>query len=276
VRIRKVAGVLIGAAVTFAMAAPAAAQDKTLATASVGYLYFHGATTGLDVGSINSSTSIPNPSGTKAYSKGFLLAATGRINDILSGVVEVGASFDPSNGHYLSGSQITTALGVNACAPVPPEIISRSCALSQIDAHGSMKIWNINTGMRFGTGSGKKWEAFGQFLVGWQRRAGQFLITDMRTAVTNGVTSTLQGTQIPFTNPATNTGSANNDGLNLQPGGGMDFWFSHKMGVRVQGDFERIKADTTVPTQVLGNSLPSRWTNNARFAISLVFQGVKK
>lgn len=263
-RIRKVAGVLIGIAALFVLAAPAAAQDKMLANAGVGYLYFHGATTTVD-----------SASGTKSYPKGFMFSAAGRIHDRLSGVVEFGASFDSSLGGTIPGVQIATGVVPAPCSPVP------SCALTQVDAHGSMKIWNLNTGIRFGTGSGKKWEAFGQFLIGWQRRSGQFYYTDptpaeLLAAAAAKPPRTPQGTRIPGTNPATETGSVANDGLNLQPGGGMDFWFTKKMGVRFQGDYERIKADTALEKFFQSNQVPSRWTNNYRFVVSVVFQGVKK
>jgi len=245
VRIRKVAGVLIGAAVMFAMAAPAAAQDKTLANASVGYLYFHGAT----IGGLQPAN--------KSYTKGLLLSAAGRIHDKISGLVEISAVFDPQLGTNVPG------LASRTCTPQP------SCALSQADAHGALRVYDVGTGLRFGSGSGKKLEFFGQFILAWQRRSGKFISTD-------GDTSIPQGTRIGGTNPATNTGSTANDGLNIQPGAGIDFWLTKKVGVRIQGDYEKVKADTALPAQTLSNSVPSRWTNNSRVVVSLVFQGVKK
>ena len=240
-RIRKVAGVLIGVAVLFAMAAPAAAQDKMLANAGIGYLYFHGATSC----GTGCTSNLP---ATKGYSKGFALTAAGRIHDKLSGLVEFTMTDEAQQGSNTGGTSVNL---------VPP------------NAQGSLKIYNVGTGIRVGSGSGKKVEYFGQFVIAWQRRSGNFISTDP--------TATLpQGTRISGTNPATNTGSTANDGLNLQPGGGLDFWFSHKVGMRFQGDYERIKADTTLPAQTLSSNVPSRWTNNYRFVVSIVFQGVKK
>ena len=95
-RIRKVAGVLIGAAVMFAMAAPAAAQDKTLANAGIGYLYFHGAT----IGGLQPAT--------KNYTKGLLLSAAGRIHDKISGLVEFSAVFDGQIGRNVAGPTART------------------------------------------------------------------------------------------------------------------------------------------------------------------------
>jgi len=242
VRIRKVAGVLIGIAALFVMAAPAAAQDKMLANAGVGYLYFHGATTCGD----GCTTGNPRTNS----SQGIALSAAGRIHDHISGLMEFSMA---SNSQH--GSQVLGVL-------VPP-------GPNPAQAQGSLKIYDLGTVLRFGSGSGKKLEYFGQFVIAWQRRSGQFISTTP--------TSTLpQGTRIPDTNPATNTGSTANDGLNLQPGGGLDFWFTHKMGVRFQGDFERIKADTTLQKFYQTSNVPSRWSNNYRFVVSIVFQGVKK
>ena len=241
-RIRKVAGILIGIAVLFVMAAPAAAQDKMLANAGVGYLYFHGATncgTGCTTG---------NPS-TKG-SNGFLLSLAGRIHDKISGLVEFSRTHNGQQGGQTNGL-------ADPPGPDPAR------------AQGSLNIYDLGTGLRVGSGSGKKIEAFGQFIIAWQRRSGKFISTTP--------TSTLpQGTRIPDTNPATNSGSTTNDGLNLQPGGGVDFWFTHKMGVRFQADYERIKADTALQKFYQTNDVPSRWTNNYRVAVSIVFQGVKK
>jgi hypothetical protein len=46
--------------------------------------------------------------------------------------------------------------------------------------------------------------------------------------------------------------------------------------VRFQGDYERIKADTGLEKFSQTNDATSRWTNNYRFVVSVVFQGVKK
>jgi hypothetical protein len=242
VRIRKVAGVLIGIAALFVMAAPAAAQDKMLANAGVGYLYFHGAT------SCGDGCTTGNPK-TKA-SQGIALSAAGRIHDKISGLMEFSMVTNGQHGSYLNGDADPTG-------PNPAR------------AQGSLKIFDLGTGLRVGSGSGKKFEYFGQFVIAWQRRSGKFINIPPTPPAT-------QATPIVDTNPATNTGSVANDGLNLQPGGGLDFWFNHKMGVRFQGDFERIKADTTLLKFYQNNSVPSRWTNNYRFVVSVVFQGVKK
>lgn len=248
-RIRKVAGVLIGVAVLFAMAVPAAAQDKTLANASIGYLYFHGAT----IGGLQPATKSLN---------GVLLSAAGRIHDKISGLFEFSMAMDGQLGTNVPGLQAATST-VPGCAPQP------ACLLSRADAHGSMRVYDVGTGIRVSSGSGKKIEYFGQFVIAWQRRSGKFISTDP-TAVLP------VGSRIGGTNEATNTGSIANDGLNLQPGGGVDMWVTKKMGLRVQGDLERIKADTTLQAFSLTNSVGSRWSNNYRFVISVVFQGVKK
>jgi hypothetical protein len=242
VRIRKVAGVLIGIAALFVMAAPAAAQDKMLANAGVGYLYFHGATTCAD------GCTTGNPK-TKA-SQGVALSAAGRIHDHISGLVEFSMASNGQHGGQTNGV-------ADPAGPDPAR------------AQGSLKIYDVGTGLRFGSGSGKKFEYFGQFLIGWQRRSGKFISTTPTTALP-------QGTRIIDTNPATNSGSTSNDGLNLQPGGGVDFWVTQKMGVRFQGDLERIKADTTLQKFYQTSDVPSRWSNNYRFVVSIVFQGVKK